>query len=132
MWIMGSDHFVSIVRLDNSEQLLIRARRPGDIERFFGTGRHVWIDRRADYRFRNTASVAETSDAVSSNLAGCRYRNFKDSVKSPRLHDAYLDVWHTMYALQAPERQAHLALPVPRHFPRHHPALDTLLATLDK
>jgi hypothetical protein len=28
------------------------------------------------------------------------YTNFKDTVKNRRLHDRYLDVWHTMGKLQ--------------------------------
>ena len=53
MWICLNDAFFSIVRKDcRPDELLVRARRPGDIEKVFG--RHFKVDKVdvADYLYR--------------------------------------------------------------------------------
>jgi hypothetical protein len=52
MWLMFSNCFLSIVRKDCGEaELLVRARRRGDIERMFPSAK-VTEDTKTDYLYR--------------------------------------------------------------------------------
>ena len=103
MWIMGSDFFLSVVRKDCAPgQLLVRARREGDIERVFG--RHVEVERdtTADYLFRARIPEEEVAEVMRREVLSISYGNFKDSVRDQALHDAYLTCWHAMARTQDP------------------------------
>ena len=103
MWIMGSDFFLSVVRKDCAPgQLLVRARREGDIERVFG--RHVEVERdtTADYLFRARIPEEEVAEVMRREVLSISYGNFKDSVRDEALHDAYLTCWHAMARTQDP------------------------------
>jgi hypothetical protein len=100
MWICLKDSFLSIVAKDCApDELLVRARRPGDIER-------LWPDAAVregggtDYRFRAAIPRAKVAAAIADALTGINYGNFKNEVDDPALHDAYLDVWHALARLQ--------------------------------
>ena len=102
MWIMGTDFFLSVVRKDCSPgQLLVRARREGDIEKVFGKV-EVQKDPTADYLFRARIDEERVAEAMRSELRRIDYGNYKSSVRDKRLHDALLDVWTSMSKLQDP------------------------------
>ena len=102
MWIMGTDFFLSVVRKDCSPgQLLVRARREGDIEKVFGKV-EVQKDTTADYLFRARIDEERVAEAMRNELRRIDYGNYKSSVRDKRLHDALLDVWTSMSKLQDP------------------------------
>src|ERR1700761_1464690 len=100
MWIMLPDAYLSIVSKDcKPSELLVRARRPGDIEKIFPKAKVTEYDK-SDYQFR----AVVTREAVKAALAGevdrIVYNNFKNSVRGHDLHSAYNSVWGTMAKLQ--------------------------------
>lgn len=102
MWIMLNDAFVSIVRKDcGPHELLVRARRPGDIEKVFG-GRDVKVKTSldSDYMYRATVSVDKVVAALENEVCRIDYDNFKNAVEDDALHTAYLKVWGAMAATQ--------------------------------
>jgi len=103
MWLMLNDAFLSIVHKDCADgELLVRARRPGDIEKVFGRRTRVTRATDADYLYRAVVSRDDVSEAMDRELGRVTYGNFKSSVQDPDLHDAYLDVWSVMAGLQSP------------------------------
>ena len=101
MWLMLNDAFFSIVNKDCAPgELLVRARRRGDIEKVFGRHCRVDEDDRGDYLFRARVLKADIVRAVSMELEGIDYPNFKDSVQDPKLSKAYLNVWDAMSRVQ--------------------------------
>ena len=77
MWIMGTDFFLSVVRKDCSPgQLLVRARREGDIEKVFGKV-EVQKDPTADYLFRARIDEERVAEAMRSELRRIDYGNYK-------------------------------------------------------
>lgn len=100
MWIMLNDAFFSIVSKDCArDEVLVRARRKGDIEKVFVDAK-VKVDRNADYFYRAPIKRAALSAALAREVERVTYPNFKDSVADRRLHDAYLRVWAAMLDLQ--------------------------------
>ena len=103
MWIMMSDCFLSIVRKDCSPgQLLVRARREGDIEKVFGRPIEVERDLNADYLFRARIPEEEVAEIMRREVLSISYGNFKDSVRDEALHDAYLTCWQALARTQDP------------------------------
>ena len=103
MWIMMSDCFLSIVRKDCwPGQLLVRARREGDIEKVFGRPIEVERDLNADYLFRARIPEEEVAEVMRREVMSISYGNFKDSVRDEALHDAYLTCWHALARTQDP------------------------------
>jgi hypothetical protein len=103
MWICLNDAFLSIVHKDcKPNELLVRARREGDIERVFGN--HVIIVRStdSDYLYRAVIETAEVAEAIDREVCSINYGNFKDSVRDPELHSAYLNIWEAMSRVQYP------------------------------
>lgn len=102
MWIALNDGFVSIVKhRDKPGVLLVRARRKGDIENVF-PGARTWEDAKADYRYRAEIYALDVAQTIFTRITGIDYDNFKNSVGSRELHDAYLSVWSVMYGVQNP------------------------------
>ena len=100
MWIMLNDCFVSIVAKDCArDELMVRARRPGDIEKLFSKAQ-VTEYTASDYHYRAAVKRTEIAEALVAELGRVTYSNFKDSVDDRPLHDAYLQVWHAMARLQ--------------------------------
>jgi hypothetical protein len=100
---MFSDAFISIVNKDcKPGELLVRARRPGDIEKVFGNKVKVTTSTDSDYLYRAVVSKAAVAKAMQRAVEAIDYENFKSSVKDRALHDAYLRVWSAMAALQDP------------------------------
>jgi hypothetical protein len=102
MWLMFTDCFLSAVSKDcGPAELLIRARRRGDIERMFPFAK-VTEDNKTDYLYRAVIPKAEVIEKIGTMIDSIDYPNFKDSVKDRELHDAYLDVWAAMAGVQFP------------------------------
>lgn len=103
MWIFLNDSFLSIVRKDCPEgHLLVRARRPGDIEKVFG--RRIKVDRVtvSDYLFRAVIPRDDVVRALQNEVLRIDYGNFKDSVHDHDLHDSYMRCWSAMADVQDP------------------------------
>jgi hypothetical protein len=104
MWLMLNDAFLSIVKKDcPDDSLLVRARRPGDIEKVFGRRTKVIRATDADYLYRAMVSRADVDLAILREIRRIDYSNFKSSVMDKDLHDAYLKVWTAMAVTQNPQ-----------------------------
>jgi hypothetical protein len=102
MWLCLNNAFLSIVHKDcKPTELLVRARRPGDIEKVFPDAK-VTRYTKSDYLFRAVITRADVASALVRQVYDIDYGNFKDSVEDDRLHDAYAEVWGTMSLLQNP------------------------------
>lgn len=100
MWICMNDCFLSIVDKECArDELLVRARRPGDIEKIF-PGAQVRVDGRGDYHYRAAVKKAAIEDAMVGEVRRINYDNFKNGVRDDELHRAYMRVWTAMADLQ--------------------------------
>ena len=100
MWLFGSNNFLSVVQSsDDSRDLVVRARRQGDIERFFPNAKVITLPGR-DYQFRAILPREEVAIAVSEYVMGIKYTNFKNSVRDTQYHNACSRVWSVMAGLQ--------------------------------
>ena len=104
MWICLNDAFLSIVKKDCArDELLVRARRPGDIEKVFPEAKgRVVTNTRSDYAYRAVIKAHVVKTALDGEVNRINYSNFKDSVSKDdeALHDAYMAVWMAMSKLQ--------------------------------
>lgn len=101
MWLFLSNAFLSIVgKGGDASTLLVRGRVPGDIERVFPEA-VVTEGGGTDYRFRARIDREAVAQAIAASVRSIDYGNFKSSVRERDRHDAYMEVWHAMYALQA-------------------------------
>ena len=101
MWICLNNAFLSIVTDPESpDTLLVRARRPGDIESVFPDAK---VARRPgrDYLYRASINRDEVAATIACAALKINYPNFKDSVRNAELHDAYARVWGVMANIQA-------------------------------
>ena len=94
MWIFLKDSFLSIVDKgdDSGETLLVRARRKGDIERVFPQAQ-VIEGAGTDYAFRARINREQVAARMAAEVQGISASNFKNTVKEPGRHHAYMDVW---------------------------------------
>lgn len=100
MWVCLNNAFLSIVHKDCApDELLVRARRPGDIERVFPDA-EVTDSWGTDYQFRAIVKREQVADAMISLAMTVDYSNFKNSVRDDKLHDAYSRFWHEHARLQ--------------------------------
>jgi hypothetical protein len=100
MWICFSNGFLSIVAHEREpDLLLVRARRPGDIESVFPDVRVIETPGR-DYLFRAEISRSHVSEVIAEQVRSMWPTNFKSSVRDPELHSAYVSVWRRMAKLQ--------------------------------
>lgn len=100
MWICLNKAFFSIVHKEcQANELLVRARRPGDIEKVWPYAK-VIKSPGTDYLFRAVLKRSEVMDAIANEIGGIDYGNFKDSVDDDKLHNAYGRVWGVMANLQ--------------------------------
>lgn len=100
MWLCLSDGFLSIVdKAETTGCLVVRARREGDIERYF-PGAKVKKTPGNDYLFRAEIPRTEVADVVAELVMGITYDNFKNSVRNRPLHDAFARIWSVMSGLQ--------------------------------
>jgi len=102
MWIMMNNSFLSIVSKDcGPAELLVRARRAGDIERVFPHAK-VTRNTNSDYLYRAVLPRDAVKQALAAMIDHIDYPNFKDSVEDSSLHAAYVSVWCAMAGLQHP------------------------------
>ena len=111
MWIMTNNSYLSIVSKDcGPAELLVRARRAGDIERVFPNA-EVTRQTNSDYLYRAVLPRDAVKRALAAMIDHIDYPNFKDSVEDGSLHAAYVSVWCAMAGLQHPppeiERATH-------------------------
>lgn len=100
MWIFLPDAFLSIVKSkNNNEMLVVRARRPGDIEKVFPSAKVYTLTGR-DYQFRADVKRIEVAEAMFAQVMDMQQTNFKDSVHDNDYHDACSRVWGVMANLQ--------------------------------
>ena len=102
MWIMLNNAFLSIVEnRNNKDELLVRARIEGDIERVFPEA-DSFQDEQADYKYRAYVLRKEVEKVLALKVSEINYGNFKGSIspKDRSRHDAYLRVWSEMYKTQ--------------------------------
>lgn len=100
MWICLNNAFFSIVEPKaGSDELLVRARRQGDIERVFPNHQ---VERTVgrDYLFRAFIKRETVAAIIAEQVMGINYNNFKNSVRDGKLHSAYGRFWHVMADLQ--------------------------------
>jgi hypothetical protein len=101
---MLSDCFLSIVSKDcDPDELLVRARRKGDIEKVFPRAT-VKRDTTTDYLYRARIKRVDVAAAMAAEVEAINYGNFKESVTDKKLHNAYLLVWSVMASLQPRKR----------------------------
>ena len=102
LWIALNNSFLSIVQnLNNPDELLVRARVKGDIEKVFPEAQ-TFEDQSADYRYRAFLERQLVAEVIADKISSINYGNFKSSIdKSEHLrHDAYLKVWSNLRILQ--------------------------------
>ncbi len=100
MWLCLNDAFLSFVSKDcKPDELLVRARRPGDIEKIFTKAKVTEYDK-SDYQFRAVIKRTEVVEALTGEVQRVVYNNFKNSVRDNDLHHAYNAVWGVMAKLQ--------------------------------
>lgn len=100
MWIMLSDAFLSIVASEFPDDLLVRARARGDIEKVFPRV-DVEFTPKGDYHYRATIARQTVCDKIVTEIVNIDYPNFKNSVAEKDRHDAYLRCWGVMAAFQS-------------------------------
>lgn len=107
MWIFKNNAFVSIVQdKDMDDQLWVRGRIRGDIERFLGGGDFEVLETNdADYRFRIPLSREAVRPLIGALVDDITYVNFKGSIAEDRgvedeRHNAYMRAWQAMMGFQ--------------------------------
>ncbi|MDP1998281.1 MAG: hypothetical protein Q8K22_01630 [Rhodoferax sp.] len=100
MWLFTSKSFISIVQKPGDTDLLtVRARIKGDIENMFPDAK-VEANKGTDYKYRAKVPRELVAKVVGDQVMGLGYSNFKSTVKQNWRHEAYMDVWSAMYAVQ--------------------------------
>lgn len=100
MWICTNTAFLSVVSKDcAADELLVRARRHGDIESVFPDA-VVLPTLGNDYLFRAKIKRVVVGATMAQLAATLDYDNFKNSVGNDQLHTAYNKIWHVMANLQ--------------------------------
>ena len=105
MWICTNKTFLSVVQpaaddpANLGDCLLVRARLKGHIESVFPDADVVEVPGR-DYQFRAYVRRGEVAVAVMRQVQTIDYPNFKNSVRNPRLHDAYACTWGVLAQMQ--------------------------------
>jgi hypothetical protein len=103
MWVMLNDSFLSIVNKDSARgELLVRARRKGDIERIFPKAKVIKTPNVSDYLYRASIPTKDIIKALEVEVGRIVYSNFKSSVTETDLHGAYMKVWDAMSEIQHP------------------------------
>ena len=100
MWLCLNNAFLSIVDKGCApDELLVRARRDGDIERVFPAA-EVKVTLGHDDRCRARIKRTDVAAAITQRVMNIDYSNFKGSTKDKPLHDAYMGVWSAIGTLQ--------------------------------
>ena len=102
MWVMLNNAFLSIVEnMNEPNELLVRARLKGDIERVFENA-NVFEDETADYKYRSFIDRKKVQHEISKKVLDINYYNFKASIskEEEERHNAYLQVWSALNRIQ--------------------------------
>ena len=100
MWIFLPESFISVVQKPgDTDTLTVRARIKGDIESVFPDA-YVEADKGTDYKYRARVSRQAVAQVLHDQVMGLHWGNFKGAVKGHKRHDAYMNVWRAMYAVQ--------------------------------
>lgn len=100
MWIFLPNSFISVVQKPGDTDLLtVRARIKGDIESVFPKAK-VEVNKGTDYKYRAKVPREEVAQVLHAQVMNLNWSNFKGAVKSRKRHDAYMDVWSAMHAVQ--------------------------------
>lgn len=100
MWLCTNRGFYSLVDKGcKPDELLVRARRPGDLEVMF-PGCKVEKSTSTDYAYRAVIKRADVVAAMTAEVARINYSNFKNSVIDDALHNAYAAFWGIHARLQ--------------------------------
>ena len=102
MWIILNKTFMSIVEnRHNKNELLVRSRVKGDIEKIFPDA-EVIENNDADYLFRAFLPRGQVSEAIKKEVDMIDYGNFKDSVPKSDIKrlNSYMNVWNNLRHLQ--------------------------------
>ena len=92
MWLCLKNSFLSIVSKDcRPDELMVRARRPGDIEKVFPDAK-VTRNAGTDYLFRAVLPRDVVKQTLAAMVDQIDYPN-KESVEDGSLHAAYVGVW---------------------------------------
>ena len=100
MWIFLPESFISVVQKPgDTDTLTVRARIKGDIESVFPEA-CVEADKGTDYKYRSRVSRQAVAQVLHDQVMGLHWGNFKGEVKDRKRHDAYMNVWRAMNAVQ--------------------------------
>lgn len=100
MWLFTRDGFFSIVEdKTNENNLLVRARVKGDLEKLF-PGIEVREEAGTDYRYRASVTRQEAADRIGQMISWITYGNFKASIRDKRRSKFYDAVWQIMAMMQ--------------------------------
>ena len=99
--IMNNSYFSIVENIDNKNELLVKARVKGDIERVFSNA-EVFADEGSDYKYRSFLPKREVAKIIEWNVLDIDYGNFKHSVaKSDEKRRSANDrVWSDLLRLQ--------------------------------
>lgn len=101
MWIFTTDGFFSVVSKGcRPDQLMVRARVRADLKRAFPKAVIKTSPPPADYRYRVIVTRKAVLTLLARTVEKLAYANFKDTVRDTVRHDAYIQVWNAMFALQ--------------------------------
>ena len=100
MWIFLPESFISVVQKPgDTDTLTVCARIKGDIESVFLEA-YVEADKGTDYKYRARVSRHAVAQVLHDQVMDLNWGNFKGEVKDRKRHDAYMNVWRAMYAVQ--------------------------------
>lgn len=100
MWIFLPKSFISVVQKPgDTDTLTVRTRIKGDIESVFPQAR-VEVNQGTDYKYRARVPRDEVAQVLHDQVMNLDWSNFKGAVKAKKRHDAYMNVWSAMYAVQ--------------------------------
>lgn len=110
MWICLNDAFFSVVKKDcRPDEVMIRARREGDLEKVFNNTvllsqgfKAVAATRytKSDYLFRAPVKRDHLKAALAAEVDRIVYSNFKASTRDHDLHHCYNRMWHAHADMQ--------------------------------
>ena len=96
MWIFSKNNFLSLVEdLNNSDNLLVRARFSDDIESLFPNA-EVKKYGGTDYMYRASISKEEASEVMKNQVENINYGNFKNSNTDVWRSSYLFDCWDSM------------------------------------
>ena len=102
MWIITTRGFYSVVEhREDSNKVMVRARCKEDIDALCELipDAESFEMQTSDYAWRIVVARAEWIEALIKMSEAVDYDNFKNAVDSPKHHDAYINVWADLLAL---------------------------------